>query len=73
MQPLGWEDPLEKGMTTHSSIVAWEISWTEEPGRLESMMDMTEQLSLHYAQINNGYIVCAIWSRVFKCSYTLMK
>jgi len=30
----GQEDPLEKGMTTHSSILAWRISWTEEPGRL---------------------------------------
>ena len=31
---LGWEDPLEKEMATHSSILAWEISWMEEPGRL---------------------------------------
>ena len=30
VQSLGWEDPLEKGMTTHSSILAWEISWPEE-------------------------------------------
>ena len=29
---LGWEDPLEKGMTTHSNILAWRILWTEEPG-----------------------------------------
>ena len=34
---LGWEDPLEKGMATHSSILAWRIPWTEEPGRLQSM------------------------------------
>ena len=34
---LGQEDPLEKEMTTHSSILAWKISWTEEPGRLHSM------------------------------------
>ena len=34
---LGWEDPLEKGMPTHSSILAWRIPWTEEPGRLQSM------------------------------------
>ena len=34
---LGQEDPLEKGMTTHSSILAWRISWTEEPGRLYFM------------------------------------
>ena len=33
----GWENPLEKGMATHSSILAWEIPWTEEPGRLQSM------------------------------------
>ena len=34
---LGWEDPLEKEMATHSSIHAWKIPWTEEPGRLQSM------------------------------------
>ena len=34
VQYLGWEDALEKGMATHSSILAWEISWTEEPGGL---------------------------------------
>ena len=34
---LGWEDPLEKGMATHSSTLSWEIPWTEEPGRLQSM------------------------------------
>ena len=33
---LGWEDPLEKGMATHSSILAWNIPWTEEPGRGQS-------------------------------------
>ena len=34
---LDQEDPLEKGMATHSSILAWKIPWTEEPGRLQSM------------------------------------
>jgi len=34
---LGWEDPLEKEMATQSSILAWEIPWTEEPGGLQSM------------------------------------
>ena len=34
---LGQEDPLEKEMATHSSILAWKISWTQEPGRLQSM------------------------------------
>ena len=33
----GWEDPLEKEMATHSSILAWRIPWTEEPGRLQSI------------------------------------
>ena len=37
VQSLGHEDPLEKGMATHSSIPAWKISWTEEPGGLQSM------------------------------------
>ena len=37
VQFLGQEDPLEKGLATHSSILAWEISWTEEPGGLQSM------------------------------------
>ena len=37
VRPLGWEDPLEKGKATHSSILAWKIPWREEPGRLESM------------------------------------
>ena len=36
-QSLSWEDPLEEGMATHSSILAWRISWTEEPGGLQSM------------------------------------
>ena len=37
VQFLGWEDPLEKGMATHSSTVAYRIPWTEEPGELQSM------------------------------------
>mgnify|MGYP007134204067 CR=1 FL=1 len=47
---LGREDPLEKGMATHSSILAWRIPWTEEPGGLQSMglqeSDTTERLTL---------------------------
>ena len=35
-QPLGWEDPLEEGMATHSSTLAWRIPWTEKPGGLQS-------------------------------------
>ena len=37
IQSLGWEDPLEKGMATHSSILAWGSPWTEEPAELYSM------------------------------------
>ena len=37
VQSLGWEDALEEGMAAHSSILAWRIPWTEEPGRLQSM------------------------------------
>ena len=37
VQSLGWEDPLEKEMATHSSILAWKIQWMEEPGGLQSM------------------------------------
>ena len=37
VQSLGGEDPLEKEMATHSSILAWKISWTEEPGELQSL------------------------------------
>ena len=44
----GWEDSLEEGMATHSSILAWRIPWTEEPSRLQSMglqeLDTTEPL-----------------------------
>ena len=52
VRSLGWEDPLEKEMVTHSSILAWRIPWTEEPGRLQSMgrkeSDMTERLHFHF-------------------------
>ena len=37
VRSLSWEDPLQKGMVTHSNILAWGIPWTEEPGRLQSM------------------------------------
>ena len=48
---LGWEDPLEKEMATHSTILAWRIPWTEEPGGLHSPwghkeLNMTERLTL---------------------------
>ena len=52
VRSLGWEDPLEKEMATHSSTLAWKIPWTEEPGKLQSMgrkeLDTTEQLHFHF-------------------------
>ena len=51
LRSLGWEDPLEKGMATHSSVLAWRIPWTEEPGRLQSMgSHPTERLTLSLSQ-----------------------
>ena len=51
VQSLGWEDPLEKEMATHSSILAWRVPWTEELGGLQSTgrkeSDTTERLHLH--------------------------
>ena len=55
---LGWEDPLQKGMATYSNILAEKITWTKEPGRLQSMghrePDMTEQLSLHTKDVQKS-------------------
>ena len=52
VQFLGWEDPLEKEMATHSSILAWRIPWTEELGGLQPTgrkeLDMTERLHFHF-------------------------
>ena len=49
VQFLGWEDPLQKETATHSSVLAWRIPWTEEPGGLQSMgsqeSDTTERLN----------------------------
>ena len=46
LRPLGREDPLEEEMVTHSSVLAWEIPWTEEPGRLQSMGSQKSQTQL---------------------------
>ena len=47
VQSLGREEPLEEGMATHSSILAWRILWTEEPGRLESIGSKREKTGAH--------------------------
>ena len=53
VQSLGQEDPLKKAMAPHSSTLAWNIPWMEEPGGLQSMgsleLDMTERLHFHFS------------------------
>ena len=54
VRSLGWEDPLEEGMATHFSILAWRIPWSDEPGRLQSIgsqrvgHDLVTFTSLHF-------------------------
>ena len=57
VRSLSWEDPLEKEMATHSSILAWKITWTEERGRLQSTGSqsyMTEQLHLLFCRLQSS-------------------
>ena len=60
VRSLGWKDPLGKKMATHSSILTWRITWTEEPGRLQSVgsqeLDKTHQLihSFHYLTLSKA-------------------
>ena len=59
VQSLGWEDPLEKEMATHSSILAWRIPWMEELGGLQSTghkeSDTTERLHFHFTEGVKNY------------------
>ena len=55
----GWEEPMETGMATHSSILAWRIPWTEEPGGLQSMASQRvghEQFSMHEIECEKEYL-----------------
>ena len=65
VQSLDWEDPLEEGMATHSSILAWTIPWTEEPGGLQSMglqsRTRLERLSMQHAKHTRGFLL-ETWS-----------
>ena len=56
---LGGKDPLDKGMATHSSILAWESPWTKEPGGLQAMGSQRVQLSTHPHTLDN--IVSVSW------------
>ena len=67
----GQEDPLEKGMATHSSILAWRIPWTEEPGGLQSMgseSDTTERLLLLHRCRPRGQVETKYYSQKQTCS-----
>ena len=64
IRPLGLEDPLEKGMATHSSFLAWTVPWTEEPGGLQSMGLQrighnlaTKQRQIDFSESSNSYSV----------------
>ena len=69
---LGGEDPLEKGMATHSILLAWGITWTEESGELWSMVCKESDTTDHLSIINKKYMcvcvyvhTCAVTSVVF--------
>ena len=57
VQSLGWEDPLEKGMATHSSILAWRIPWTEEPGGLPSMVGYSHRNRTSFSNYTTTKII----------------
>ena len=64
VRSLGWGDPLEKEMATHSSILAWRIPWTEEPGRLQSMGSQRvghDWVTLLTYLLTYGFSVSALW------------
>ena len=57
VQSLGWEDPLDEGMATHSNILAWRIPWTEEPGGVQS-------IGLQSVRHNRSDLACIQFSSV---------
>ena len=67
---LGREDPPKKEMTTHSSILAWEILWTEEPGRLQSMGSEKSQTQLKRLNNSNIFVKNSLckWNSLSKVS-----
>ena len=52
---VGWEDPLEEGMATHSSILAWRLPWTEEPGGLQSLSHKGSDTTERRSRSSNGW------------------
>ena len=72
VRSLGWEDPLEKEMATHSSILAWRIPWTEELGGLQSMghkeSDTTKRLHFMVLIVDKPKKVNKLWQRQGSCA-----
>ena len=70
---LGQDDSMEKGMATHSSVLAWRIPWTEEPGRLQSVglkeSDMIEWLSNTHTIVFHGHLICDYLQNASKILY----
>ena len=62
VRSLGWEDPLEKEMATHSTILAWRIQWTEDPGRLQYMglQSRTQMSNLTFTSLKHTYTGTAL-------------
>ena len=63
VQCLGREDPMEKEMATHSSILTWKIPWTEEPGRLQSLASQSRTMTKLQASLSplyNLYHICIL-------------
>ena len=67
---LGWDDPLEKGMATHSSILAWKIPWTEDPGRLQSMRP--QRVGHNWMTNTSLSHMCHGYSTMFQGKYTMI-
>ena len=66
IRSLDWEDPLEEEMATHSSILAWKIPWTEEPGRLQSV-GLNESDTNEHTHIHCPYFIqCSISGDIHK-------
>ena len=66
---MAWEDPLEKGMATHSTIPAWRISWTEEPGRLQSMV--WQRVGHDWATFTFTHLFLRCSLPLTRCTYSL--
>ena len=69
---LGWKDPLEEGMATHSSILAWRIPWTEEPSGLQSRGSQESDTTEHMRTTKNSFVCGRIFQTPFLIIYSLL-